>query len=62
MSEPIGSLDWSREDAEHNVALARERLTLDREALRAEVLGLLRAPGAVPGLPRRDHAQGIYAS
>jgi hypothetical protein len=62
MSEPIGSLDWSREDAEHNVALARERLTLEREALRAEVLGLLREPGAVPGLPRRDHAQGIYAS
>ena len=62
MSEAIGSLDWSRADAEHNFALARERLTLDSGTLRAEVLGLLRAPGAAPSRPRRDHAQGIYAS
>lgn len=62
MSDPIGSLDWSRADAEHNFALARERLTLDKEALRAEVLGLLRAPGSAPAAPRRDHVQGIYAS
>jgi hypothetical protein len=62
MSDPIGTLDWSPADAEHNFALARERLTLDSKALRAEVLGLLRAPGTAPDGPRRDSVQGIYAT
>lgn len=48
MSDPIGALEWSRADAEHNFALARERLTVAPEVLRAEVLGLLRAPDAAP--------------
>lgn len=44
MSEPLTSLQWSREDAEHNFALAREQTVVDRDELRAQVLGLLRAP------------------
>jgi hypothetical protein len=62
MSEPLGSLEWSRADAEHNFALARDRLTVAGDELRAEVLSLLRAPGAAPTTARRDHRQGIYAS
>lgn len=61
MSDPIGALDWSRADAEHNVALARERLTVAPERLRAEVLGLLRAPDAAPRVAPVA-TEGVYAT
>ncbi|HMA14860.1 MAG: hypothetical protein ACM35H_12780 [Bacteroidota bacterium] len=61
MSDPVGALDWSRADAEHNVALARRRLTVAPQELRAEVLGLLRAPGAAPGAAPAA-GEGVYAT
>src|SRR3546814_18381892 len=61
MKEPIGSLAWSRADAEHNFALARERLVLGHDALRAEVLGLLRRPETAPERPSGELVPGIYA-
>jgi len=62
MSDPIGALDWSRADAEHNFALARRRLTVATEELRAEVLGLLRRPDAAPEAARGDAGEGVYAT
>lgn len=62
MSDPIGALDWSRADAEHNVALARRRLTVAAEELRAEVTSLLRAPGAAPEAARGEAGEGVYAT
>ena len=62
MGEPLDSLEWSRADAEHNFALARERLTLERDALRQEVLGLLRAPGSAIAASEPGAAEGVYAT
>ncbi len=41
MAEPLEALRWSYADAEHNFALALERMTIPREILRAEVSRLL---------------------
>lgn len=62
MDAPIGSLDWSQADAEHNFALARERLTVDADALRAEVLTLLRPAGATSESAGGDYRRGVYAT
>ena len=61
MSDPLPSLQWSREAAEHNFALAREQMVLDSELLRAEVLRLL-APieGKHPVEP--DHAPEVFVT
>lgn len=60
MSQPLTSLTWSREDAEHNVALARQQMVVDREGLRTEVLGLLKAPDAVH--QRKDYLGRVFAT
>lgn len=51
MNEPLGTLKWSRDIAEHNFALALERLTVPHDELRAEVARLLAldpAPATAP--------------
>lgn len=61
MSEPLTSLKWSKEAAEHNFALAREQMTVETQSLRAEVLRLLASPNAA--LRReQDGADGIYVT
>jgi hypothetical protein len=62
MNEPIGALDWSRADAEHNFALARRRLTVAADELRSEVLGLLQAPGSAPEIAGGATVEGVYAT
>jgi hypothetical protein len=62
MGAPIKSLQWSRADAEHNFCLAQERLSLDGEELRSEIVGLLKAPDVVLSDARKDHVKGIYAT
>jgi hypothetical protein len=52
MREPLGSLVWSREDAEANFDLALKRLTVDPAALRGEVSALLRHAAPVSASPR----------
>lgn len=44
MSEPLSELTWSRQDAEHNFALAMERMTVSASELRSEVSRLLPRP------------------
>ncbi|MBB2971368.1 hypothetical protein [Mesorhizobium sp. RMAD-H1] len=62
MSVPLESLQWSRADAEHNFDLARQRLTIDRDVLRSELMRLLPVGGAEAGAVRKDYANGIYAT
>ncbi len=62
MSAPLDSLQWSREEAEHNFELARQRLTIDREILKAEILRLLPMPDVVADTVRKDYVNGIYAT
>lgn len=61
MSEPLTALRWSREDAEHNFALAREQMTIETQSLRAEILRLLVPLDATPR-PEQDGADGIYTA
>jgi hypothetical protein len=53
MREPLGSLVWSRADAEANFELALQRLSVDAASLREEVAALLRhaGPGPVNAAP-----------
>lgn len=62
MSEPLSALEWSQEDAEHNFALAREQMTVEREALRAEVLTLLAHVDAPSGQVPRDGSYSVYST
>jgi len=62
MSEPLPSLQWSREDAEHNFALAREQMTVDPAELRAEVLSLLRAPDTASETHTKDYDHRVFAT
>lgn len=62
MSEPLSALKWSQDAAEHNFALAREQMTIEREALRAEVLTLLRPADAPLGQVRHDGSYTVYST
>ncbi|RCS25659.1 hypothetical protein DUT91_02450 [Phyllobacterium salinisoli] len=62
MSAPLESLQWSRVDAEHNFALALQRLTIDPDILRSEILRLLPMPGVELDTVRKDYVNGIYAT
>lgn len=43
MQQPTSELRWTKETAEHNFRLCRERLTIPRQQLDAEIARLLRA-------------------
>lgn len=60
MTEPLPSLRWSREDAEHNFALALRQMTVDPGQLRGEVLGLLSAKDAVRA--QKDYVGRVFAT
>lgn len=62
MSEPLSALKWSQEAAEHNFALAREQMTIERETLRAEVLTLLAPADGTPGRVRHDGSYTVYST
>lgn len=61
MSEALTVLRRSKEDAEHNFALAREQMTIDKQSLRAEILRLL-APLDATIRREQDGADGIYTT
>ncbi|PRD42552.1 hypothetical protein C5748_15740 [Phyllobacterium phragmitis] len=62
MNAPLESLQWSRADAKHNFDLAQQRLTVDPDVVRSEMLRLLPMPGVEVDTVRKDYVHGIYAT
>ncbi|MBT9370084.1 glycosyltransferase family 47 protein [Rhizobium sp. CSW-27] len=60
MGEPLGDLAWQAQAAEHNFQLARSRISVPVDEMRAEVLRLIEQ--AQPLQQVADYDNGIYAT